>query len=52
MKKISVRIPHELYNRMLYLVKEGYFSSISELIREAIIEYLREELSTLRRLAK
>ncbi len=48
MKKISVRVPCELYARIIFLVEKGYFSSVSELVREAIIEYLKEELSTLK----
>jgi len=52
LKKISVRIPYELYSRIMFLVEKGYFSSVSELVREAIIEYLREELPALKELSR
>ena len=48
MRKISVRIPMELYKNMRELVELGYFSSVSEILREALVIYLKEELPKLK----
>ena len=38
---ITVRIEESYYNEILKLVKSGEFKSISEVVRQAIIEFLK-----------
>lgn len=52
MRKISVRVPPELYSAMKKLIEEGYFSSISEIVREAVLSHLREEIKNVKRVAE
>jgi len=38
---ITIRIEESYYNEILKLVKSGEFKSISEVVRQAIIEFLK-----------
>lgn len=42
MKRVSVRLPRDLYIEAKDLVRQGYFSSLSQLIREAVIDFVEK----------
>ncbi len=41
MRIITVRVPEWLYNRMLKAIREKKAANLSDLVRKAILEYLK-----------
>jgi Arc/MetJ-type ribon-helix-helix transcriptional regulator len=41
-KRINVIIPHALYKKSLNLIKKGFFSSFSELVRQGLRREVKE----------
>ena len=40
MRKTTIRLPQKLYNQLIQYYQKSNFSSINELVRQAIREYL------------
>jgi len=42
MKKTTIRLPNKLYNQLLEFYSKSNFSSINEIVRQAIREFLEK----------
>jgi len=44
-KLIALRLPNEIYRRIVELVEAGKFKNFSEVVREALRRFLESEVS-------